>query len=143
MIFFSILVFGSLWIIIPDILHASSYTQVEVRQWQKAVKERFPCQKFAFYDYMYRHTGKSVPLVLFSHKDGMIADDGVKIGLVILNKESTASAVGHTSVWGIGDGYELFDLSSSTSAELNTQGWSLVNPHQMYDSGQYWYKNQK
>jgi hypothetical protein len=142
-LFLLLLAIGSLWILIPDISHASSYTQVEVRQWQKAMREKFPGQKFALYDYMHRHTGKSIPLVLFSYYDGMIADDGVKIGLVILNKESTASAQGHTSVWGIGDGYELFDLSSSSSAELNAQGWSLVNPHQMYDSGQNWYKNQK
>lgn len=143
MVFLSVLVFGSLWILIPDIARATSYTSFEVRTWQKALQEKFPGQKFALYDFMHRHTGKSIPLVLFSYKDGMIADDGVKIGLVILNKESTASAQGHTSVWGVGDGYTLFDLNSSTSAELATQGWSLVNPHQMYDSGQNWYTKEK
>lgn len=141
-VFLFLLALGSLWIIVPDILHASSYTQVEVRQWQKAMREEFPGEKFAIYDYMHRHTGKSIPLVLFSYKDGMIADDGIKIGLAITNKDSLF-ARDHPSVWGIRDGYELLDLTSSSSAELNTEGWSLVNPHQMYDSGQYWYKDQK
>ncbi|MBI5613432.1 hypothetical protein HY947_00750 [Candidatus Gottesmanbacteria bacterium] len=57
---------GSLFLTIPDIIHSSTYTQVEVRTWQKAMADKFPGQKFAVYDYKYRHTGKSVPLVLFS-----------------------------------------------------------------------------
>jgi hypothetical protein len=38
-------------------------------------------------------------------------------------------------------GYQFWDLNSSSSAELELEGWHKINPSHVYKTSAEWYKN--
>ncbi|MDO8621151.1 MAG: hypothetical protein Q7R31_02630 [Candidatus Levybacteria bacterium] len=122
------------------IKNSGNFTRIQAADWQKLLIEKFPNSKFAVYDYGYKLGNKSFPLVLYLENSHLIDDKGMKVGLVVRTSKMTAMTDFHSVVGGDRGGYEIFNLNSSTSAELSKEGWAFVNPSQIYTSTVLWYK---
>ena len=78
-----------------------------------------------------------MPLVLFLDSDSQTDDDGMKIGLLI---EANKLRLKRTVINGNEGGHQIVNLNSSTSAQLENEGWVFVNPSAIYKSTEEWYK---
>lgn len=127
--------------VFSNIQKASNGTYERVSQWRNMIDERYPGKSIALYDYKLGNTSISFPLAMFLHNEQKLDRKGVKVGLIIADKDSDfkhhfPSFIGQTG------GYQFFDLSSSTSAQLSANGWALIDPKTVYDSIQNWYKKE-
>lgn len=121
---------------IQEIKNRENFTAFLVRQWIEKIIEKYPHEKFAVYDLEYARRDKSLPLALFLDVDKKIDDRGLKIGVTIA---TSGSQFKHPVILGERGGYQIFNLNSSTSAELSTEGWAFVNSSEIYRSTQEWY----
>lgn len=122
---------------IAEIKNASNYTAVQARAWKNILLTKFPNRKFALYDYKYKTVDKSVPLVLFLDLNSRVDDSGMKVGMAIATRSSDFR---YRIIAGDKVGYQILNLSSSTSAQLKDEGWVFVNPSAIYKSTEEWYK---
>lgn len=121
-----------------EIQQATNRTAEVSTQLVSALLYEFPSEKFAVYDYQYQTTSMSLPIVLMLETMGRLDDGGRRIGVSYPLKEvyGTYEAIASTS-----GGTHIYDLAlATTSAQLTA--WSFVNPSQIYQSTQYWYRNQ-
>lgn len=139
-VFLLLLIIGSLQHDIKEIRSASNYTAIQAKIWEKALVQRFPNKKFAMYDYRYKTANKSVPLSLFLTIDNLINDKGEKIGVVIATRSSRFVYPG---IFKEKEGYQLYILSASTTAQLTHDNWIFVNPSEIYRKTEEWYENKK
>ena len=116
---------------------SSNYTAVEILVYKEKLVKTYPNKGFRIFDYDFKYTGKSLPLVLQMYNDGLLSDNGVKIGLSIAHKETNFQER-HPAVFGKTGAYQLFNLNSSSSAELSEEGWAELNPAEIYRSVQHW-----
>lgn len=130
-----VMVGGSIIKDIGDIKSAENFTVRQVREWRDVLVKNYPNDSFAVYDLEYARRDKTLPLALFLDVENKIADDGRKVGLGI---QSSKIEVKNPSLLGPPGGYQLFDLSSSSSAELKDFGWVFVNPSQIYKATEEW-----
>lgn len=133
----TVILTGSIIKDIRLIVSAENYTDFQVKNWIRTLMPQFPNNKFAIYDHKYRTVGKSLPLVLYLNTDKKISDNGLKIGMVLA---TTSGQFKQPIVAGNNTGYQILDLSSSTSAQLKNEGWIFINPSAIYKSTEEWYK---
>lgn len=131
---------GSIQKDIQEIKNSENFTAYVVKLWINKILEKYPHEKFAVYDLEYARRDKSLPLALFLDIDKRIDDRGLKIGITIA---TSGSQFKHPVILGERGGYQIFNLNSSTSAELSTEGWAFVNPSQIYRDTEDWYKGKK
>ena len=113
-------------------------THMFASTWSHELKQKFPGEKFAVYDYEYKYRDKSFPLVLYLMSEDMIDDNGKRIGIAVTSKEVDHSET-YQSIIGNTGSYQVFDLEASSSSQLRGSKWSFVNPSQVYKSTQSWY----
>lgn len=134
-IFFSILLTGSMGKNMREMVQVENFTARLVQEWKNMLYQQFPNNKFALYDLNYARRDKSLPLVLYLDADKRIDDSGKKIGMTIT---TSIVPLPYPAIFGEKGGYQLYDLSSSTSAELGHAGWVFVNPSAIYKSTEEW-----
>ncbi len=120
---------------IQNIREAQNGTAFMVSLWKKQLIDKFPLEKFALYDHSYNTSGMSAPLSLFLDVDNRIDPNGRKIGLGI----ATISGQFNVPVI-VGDeaGYQIVDLSASSSAELSKEKWIPMTRQSVYKATEEW-----
>jgi len=121
-----------------EIKKGENITVVQVSNWADKLKSDFPKDTFAVFDYMHKDREKSFPLILFLDQSGKISDNGKKIGFYITTSETE---FGYPAIIGKKGEFQIVNLDSSTSAQLSKEGWSFINPSQIYQATIEWYKN--
>lgn len=142
--FFGIVVFvvilmGSFSKDIREISFSGNYAAIEGTRRVKTLSEKFPNEKFSVYSYKYKWTDKNLALSLFLSAENKIDENGRKIGIVVATKEAEFD---YSIIEGGKVGYQLIDLSSSTSGQLSESRWVRVNPEDIYQATQEWYYKQ-
>lgn len=135
-----LLILGNTKINNSNIFGRTNYALFQAKDWDKILTERYPNKKFKIYDFQQKYKSSSVPLSLYLDLDNKIDDKGTKVGLVIA---TSGARFAHRAIYGKRMGWQLLDLSSSTSAELTKEGWYPVNPSDIYSATEDWYKGKK
>lgn len=135
-----LIISGSIQKDIQEIKNSENFTAYVANLWINKILEKYPHEKFAVYDLQYARRDKSLPLALFLDINKKIDDKGLKIGITIA---TSGSQFKHPVIFGERGGYQIFNLNSSTSAELSTESWAFVNPSQIYHSTQEWFFGKK
>jgi len=99
-----------------------NWTENTAKEIRRMLVTRYPNEKFAVYDYHYEGRQRSVPYVLFLDEANLLSDTGRRIGFI---------------------GEFISDLTSSSSATLENDGWVLVNPSKIYSSTEEWRSKSK
>lgn len=108
--------------------------------WSQLLKKTYPNKKFALYDYAYRSSGYSVPLVMYMQYNNLLDINGYKIGFGKPSKKDDPKNVNSfKEIKGNTMGFNLMDINSSTSAQLTSTGWDPINPEFIYNSTESWY----
>ncbi|MFH1832978.1 MAG: hypothetical protein ABH816_02315 [Candidatus Levyibacteriota bacterium] len=130
----------SLKAVFYEIKTTTNYRFIQAEGWTNLLIKTYPDKKFAIYDYGYRSSSFSLPLVLYLYKADKIKDDGYKIGF---GGPPEASKLLHPEIKGNKFGFELRDLNNSSSVELRKEGWAFVNPSEVYKEVVEWYFGKK
>lgn len=135
-LFFAIILLGSIRSDIPELNVSGNYSAIEAQARVDVLKEKFPNEKFSIYTYNYKWADKNLILGLFLYSKNMIANDGRRISVVVATREAefTSSIISGDKL-----GYQLLDLNSSSSSQLQKSGWGRVNPEDVYKSTEEWY----
>ncbi len=97
------------------------------------LKKLYPNELFSLYDWNYETSGLSVPVVLYLDEQMLSSPLGRKIGIssqknpMILSYPAIATA-----------SFQLFDLTSSSSADLASDKWIRVDPDAIYKATELW-----
>lgn len=102
--------------------------------------KKYPDKKFAMYDYQNKTAPLSQSVTVLLENEGRIDDNGIKIGMVVATPGAQFT---FPVVYGDKGGYQYFDLSSSSNAQLYQQEWVPINPSQIYRAVQEWYTYKK
>lgn len=127
---------------ILDIKNAANWSSIRARGWVKVLTAKYPGKKFALYDYNFRSTTQSGPLVMYLQYEDKLDDKGYKIGFGSPSKKESVYSDNYfnneikENIYG----FVMIDLSSSTSAQLAKDTWGPVNPSYMYNAQEDWYK---
>jgi hypothetical protein len=118
---------------------ATNNTAKEVTMLKQELLQKFPNTQFSVYDYKFSQNSRSYPFVMYMSKDNKINDGGMKIGLANFNSGDKMRA---DLPLIINDklGFQVYDLSSSTSAILLRDKWVFVDPSEVYKTSEEWYK---
>lgn len=135
-LFFFLIISGSVQKDVKEIKGATNYTASRASHWKDLLVHTYPGQKFAMYDYKYG--GYSFPLILFLEVNNKLSDKGYKIGFGSPKEENYKRF--HPEIRENKAGFTLRDLNSSSSAELQKEGWAFVDPSIIYHSTVEWYK---
>jgi len=92
-----------------------------------ALVRKYPNQKFSVYDYKGSLSSYNQPLSLLLERRGLIAQDGMPIGLLCYTKCPTYPAIARV------DGLILSDLTKVPKLTQQNKKWVNVNPRRMYD----------
>ena len=132
----AVVLIGSLQRDYLDIVGATNNTYAEAKKMEIILINKIPNKKFNFYDFNYKTTSLSIPLVMLLYKDNKISDNGIKVGMF----SSTISAeFSFSKIYGNDTGYQIFNLNSSTSAQLKRGEWILIDPSKIYNSTENWH----
>lgn len=121
---------------VKQIVNATNQTSKEAIAWKNILENKFPDEKFAIYDFKYQYPGRGLSLVLYLNADGKIADNGRKIGLALDNSDLNSR---FNVIISNKNGFEAYDINSSSSAKLLKEKWIFINPSEIYQSTEYWY----
>ncbi len=135
-----IIIFGlTMFANYQEITSATNNTAKEVTILKQELLQKFPNQKFSVYDYKFSQVNRSYPFVMYMSKDNKIDDGGMKIGLANFNSNDKMRKDLPII---INDklGFQVYDLSSSTSAILLRDKWIFVDPSEVYKTSEEWYK---
>ena len=133
---FIFLFLGSFLRSINDMNGAYNYTRVVSDLLIEKLIHKYPQEKFAIYDQDFEGRDKSLPLVLFLEGKNKISNKGIRVGISI-------HSVVYPLVAGDRGGYGLYDLTASSSAELQKSRWVFVNPSEIYRNTEEWYSTKK
>jgi len=100
---------------------------------------KFPNKQFSVYDYKFSQDNRSYPLIMYMNKENRIDDNGMKIGLANFNEDSKMR-IDLPLILEDKRGFQVYDLSSSTSAILLRDKWIFVDPSEVYRTSEEWYK---
>ncbi len=137
--FLMLILFGSLTKDIQQMQHSMNFSAYQADIWQHILYEKYPHQNFTLYDYHYINSAKSLSLSLFLAADNRSHENSHKVGLIVYGAKIK-------SLWNTfphilpGMGYQLLDLQSSTSAQLQKTGWADISPKGIYIAAEDWYK---
>lgn len=124
-----------------EVLYGKNITAQEVQLWSDLLISTYPEDTFAVYDYTHKFTSKTYPLTLYLYTRGKASKNGRKIGLAVEVPGKTATLSAYfPAISGKLGGYQLFDLSASTSADLGEMEWHNMSPEVLYDNSQNFYK---
>ncbi len=141
-IFLLIIIIFTLQKDVINISNASNEMVKKVTSWTNILHKTYPNKKFALYDYKYRTSTFSLPLIMYLQKEGLLDDNGYKIGFGDPTKKEDPifdqrfSAISKERV-----DFTLSNLNSSNAAQLKEYGWSPINPSYIYNSTEKWYLN--
>lgn len=123
-----------------DIKNSKNEMALRTQFWMQLLVKKYPNQKFAIYDYQYRTSGFSIPLVMYMQYNNLLDNNGYKIGFGNPSeKDDPKNAHSFAEIKGNTMGFNLMDINSSTSAQLTKSGWAQVNPSFIYKSTEEWY----
>lgn len=120
---------------IHEIVNSTNFTASTSMKIKKLLVEKYPNTKFTVYDYSYNTNGVSLPLVLYLYHEGLLSENGYKIGVGVSDKEPITR---HTVI--DSSGFYTQDLNSSSSALLQEHGWGIVSPESIYNANINWNK---
>jgi hypothetical protein len=102
-----------------------------VKEWEEILKEKFPGQKFAVYDYELNTKTQTAALSLILDIDNLIDDGGVKIG-ISSEKFQIPSQTFYNK-----NGYSLTNISN-----IKEEGdkWAFLNPSEIWRGTEEWWK---
>lgn len=103
-----------------EISRATNLAASQAQRLQKTLIQTFPHEKFALFDYEFQTAGKTLALLLYLNRAGLLDPNGHRIGI------SSDAAI--------------HDLQSSTSAQLAQNRWAYLDFKVIYDSVQNWWK---
>lgn len=106
----------------------------------RMLKQKYPGEKFAIYDFKNSQGHRSMPLSYYLLVEGLTDSSGKRIGIAAATDGGQLDFIPHTLIHGEYGAEQVFDLSSSTAAELTEYGWFDRSPEYIYNSVQYWYK---
>ncbi len=118
-----------------EITNASNYTTKLTHDMKKSL-DAFGKGKYAIHDYQFKTNGYTLPLLMLLHRDNMLSDDGYNIGVFY---SSNSAEFDFKPVYGGINSFQLVDLSSVTSSELEKMDWYHMSPKKIYDSTENWY----
>lgn len=125
---------------VQSIQTSYNHTNHQAQSWAKLLMETYPGEQFRIYDYLYRSPNQSFPLVLYLSHAGKLSPEGRNIGF---GTPLIEEKIHHTQVPNNEYGFDLWDLSASTSAQLGEAQWALINPEQIYEGITQWFNKQK
>lgn len=131
-----IILTGSLIKDLPELKVLGNYSALEAQESLKILTEKFPDEKFSIYSYKYKWADKNLILSLYLYTEDKIADNGRRIGIIVPTEEANFKYPIIQDKFG----YHLVDLQSSSSSVLAAAQWINVNPKQVYESTEDWYK---
>jgi hypothetical protein len=105
--------------------------------WVQSFAEQYPGKKFQIYAYKNTSESLSLPLVLYLNNNNLIDNNGYKLGFPSTDPKERPH---FTRLKETKAGYEVWDLNSSTSAQLINKDWRSVNPSAVYKTSADWYK---
>lgn len=120
-----------------EINGGENFTATLTQRYMQIIINKYPNESFAIYDRGYQRRDKSVPLVMFLHKDRKISAKGRKIGITIVG--SSEKGFSYPVLIGEKGEIQLFDLNSASSNQLTDEEWVLTNPREIYNSTEEWY----
>ena len=130
----------SIYETVSEVKGSTNMASGEAKKIAKVLKDRYPNEKLAIYDYDYLNAGHSVPVVLYLETDGKIDDGGRKIGYSVKNDQTIKALSMHPVIYGKDGEVQLFDLNSSKSSELTKNKWKSITTKSIYDSVQNWFR---
>jgi len=137
----ALFVLGSLRIDYSTINNSNNSMQRSVQYWEDLLIKRYPNKKFALYDLPdNQQWGFRLALGLFLDEKGKVSENGYKIGI---GNPLPRDKMFHPKIISEKTGLDLWDLNSSSSAQLQSEGAKFVNPSAVYDDVEGWYKNKK
>jgi hypothetical protein len=134
-----IIVFISIKSTISEALSSVDTTPILADKWMKKIQMHFPKKQFSLYDFQYKHTNNSFPLVVFLSQAHLISENGIKLG--IDSASTSASNTYPVILDEKNDGIEVINLNSLTKKTLANKDWGPVNPSTIYNQTENWYKN--
>lgn len=123
-----------------EIKNATNFTAQKIEMFMEDLNTKHPDKKFAVYDLRHKYGQYSLSLVMYLQADNLIDDNGYRIGVYPATTSADLNISDFEAISGNVNEIQLYDLHSSTSAELSKREWSFVNPSATYDSVVDWYK---
>lgn len=126
----------NLFVNMQTILTASNSTADIANFWKKELTKQKPTKKYSVYMYTESNKNESLSLSLFLDYAGKIDEhNGSKIGVA-----SFGAPIGHTVLIDAPVGLRIYDLGQTSNRELLHEGFIPVNPNDVYQSVEGWYK---
>lgn len=127
---------------IGDSINAKNWSALRSREWMNVLTHKYPGEKFALYDYKFRSTTESGPLVMYLQYYNLLDNNGHKIGFGLPSTKDSIYAQDYQNLEIKENiyGFNLIDLNSSSSAQLAKESWGPINPSYMYNAQENWYK---
>lgn len=130
-----IVLFGTTQRTIAEVMYSKkNFTAEESITIKEHLVDLFPDQKFALYDLEYKTADKSLPLSLYLDTDKKLFDSGKRIGVADVSRRDYPMK----KIFTMQSGTIIFDLSSSSSADLLRNGWVFVNSSAIYKATEDW-----
>jgi hypothetical protein len=117
---------------------ATNNTALESQKLQTFLEQAYPKQKYAIYDYKYKNSAISLPLVLFIYAKNENKPTGKAFGLATQQLQNVHIVYQTKSPYPI----YVYDLNSTREDLKKQKDWVFVNPMAIYTSVEYWYKNE-
>lgn len=102
--------------------------------------ETFPGEAFAIYTDEYKWVDVNASITLLLDKKGLLSPDGRMVSVVVATQSGQYR---FKSIDARYPGYQLLDLSGSSSAQLKRAGWIEISPAIFYRETQEWFKYHK
>lgn len=137
-----IIAVSTLFMDFQDIKAATNHTAPNAKYIENFLINKYPNTKFSVYDYDFKFVTNSYALVLYLNQDKIIDDEGMKIGFAVPDINSNMRKDFPRIFYQ--EGFpEIYNLSSSNSAELLREKWKFVNPSEIHKTTVEWYKNKQ
>lgn len=133
-----IVISGSVLRTYNEITQASNLTYKKVSLVESELLKVYKKSKFEVYDYKYKQSSFSLPLVLSLYVNKFIDDKGVRIGIIDCSDKETKNLIIKVSY----DSVCVVDLNKVTRYELIKRGWINTNPSVVYKETQEWYRDE-
>lgn len=125
-----------------EIVNATNYTSKNSIAIMNNLENEFPGERFAAYDYQYKNSSRSVPVVMYLFKNNLISDEGRKIGFVTATISAELEIHNAPLVLGNLNEIIVLDLSKYSKKELEGRSWVFINPSGIYESVIHWYEKE-
>jgi len=125
-----------------EIANATNFTSKNSITIMNNLSKKFPEEKFAVYDYKYKNSSRSVPVVMYLFKNNLVSDEGYRIGFVTATISAELEVHNAPTVLGNLNETIILDLSKYSREELEKKDWIFINPSGIYESVIHWYEKE-